>query len=224
MNKYIETTGKTEEDAISTALEQLNMDRDEVSVEVVERAKSGFLGIGGSPAVVRVYYEQIDSKAQKVEDFLSGLFSHMEINANAEISEEETDTIRVVLTGGNPGALIGRRGETLDAIQHLTNYVVNSSSADRVRIYIDAENYRERRNESLIRLANKMADKVLKYRRNMTLEPMNSYERHVIHTALQERDGITTFSTGVEPGRRIVIASEKQQDAPPKYNSSREWR
>ncbi|MEM5769105.1 MAG: RNA-binding cell elongation regulator Jag/EloR, partial [Bacillota bacterium] len=114
------------------------------------------------------------------------------------------------LSGDGMGAIIGRRGETLDAIQHLTNYAVNRGVEERTHISIDAENYRAKREESLVHLAEKMAAKALKYRRSMALEPMNSYERHVIHTALQNYAGVTTASTGVEPNRRVVISCEKQ--------------
>lgn len=218
MTKYIEVTGKTEDDAIKAGLAQLGLERDEVSVEILERAKSGFLGIGASDAKIRISYSHEETKAEMVEEFLTGLFERMEVDAKAEIKEAD-GVINVVITGVNPGALIGRRGETLDAIQHLTNYAVNRTGS-RTRVNIDAENYRERRNEALVKLAEKMADKAVKYRRNMTLEPMNSYERHVIHTALQEREGVTTFSTGTEPNRRVVIAYERKEAAP-RY---REWK
>ena len=220
MTKYIEVSGKTEEEAVKAALEQLGKERDEVSVEVVERAKSGFLGLGGTPAVVRVIYEYAESKSERVEAFLTGLFERMGVEA--EIALTETDgAVSVVLTGKDPGALIGHRGETLDAIQHLANYALNRGGSGRTRVSIDAENYRERRNEALVRLAEKMAAKVIKYRRNMTLEPMNSYERHVIHTALQDYEGVTTFSTGTEPNRRVVVAYEGKTAPEPKY---REWK
>ena len=117
----------------------------------------------------------------------------------------------MILEGQKLGALIGRRGETLDAIQQLTNYAVNSGSEKRIRVYVDAENYRAKREQSLMALANKVAAKVVKYRRSVTLEPMNAYERHVIHAALQEYPEVTTFSTGTEPHRRIVVAYAKEK-------------
>ena len=120
--------------------------------------------------------------------------------------EEEKNRYKVILEGQRLGALIGRRGETLDAIQQLTNYAVNHGQSKRVRIHIDAEGYRAKREESLQRLAVKVAGKVVKYRKNMTLEAMNAYERHVIHTALQDYPNVTTYSTGVEPNRRTVVA------------------
>lgn len=263
MLKYIEVTGKNEEDAIARALAQLGLDRDDVSVEVLERAKTGFLGIGSTPAKIKVSYEAPeevpeppapveeepplpvhprrpahpegrtekrpapapapekvehaqpaapvltgdgeDETAQRIERFMTGLFQHMEVSAVPKITRNG-DTYDVVLQGEDLGALIGRRGETLDSIQQLTSYSVNRGRSKRVRIHVDAENYRARREESLQRLANKVAGKVVKYRRSMTLEPMNAYERHVIHTALQDYPHITTYSTGTEPNRRTVVA------------------
>lgn len=222
----IQVSGKTEEEAIASALKQLGKDMDEVSIEVVERAKSGFLGIGSSDAVVKVSYERSETKSEKVSEFLEGLFQHMNVKADAQIVSEDENTININLVGENLGALIGRRGETLDAIQHLANYSVNRGDSNRVRINIDAENYRAKRTESLERLANKVAGKVSKYRRNITLEPMNAYERHVIHTALQNVEGVTTYSTGTEPNRRVVVAYDKTVQQPSgngNVYSTREW-
>ena len=249
MLKYIDTTGRNEEDAIAAALAQLKLDRDDVSVEILERAKSGFLGIGSSPAKVRVTYEvpdeeileepapipekeeepalvveepaaavvaeeppaasSADAKAEQISVFLAGLMEHMDVKAVPVVERAEEGIYRVNLEGENLGAIIGRRGETLDAIQQLTSYSVNRGASKRVRIQVDAEHYRAKREESLIRLANRVADKVVKYHRNVTLEPMNAYERHVIHTALQDYPGVTTYSTGTEPNRRTVVAYEK---------------
>ena len=339
MVKWIETTGRSEEDAISAALFQLGLERDDVSIEVIERAKSGFLGFGGNPAKVRVSYEvdqeggspkpmkdpfqelrdvarpsapkqekkaevkkpqapkpqpvqpkaepkpevkaepevtaeapaqpveeetiltaktawkpasksarpqrreqrrprpaqnQLqegdevliggekpvhvhkevtltpaapdDEKAQKISAFLTGLLERLEVEATPEIFATDEGGYKIILQGQNLGAIIGRRGETLDAIQQLTNYAVNHGQSKRVRIHIDAEGYRAKREESLQRLAVKVAGKVVKYRKNMTLEAMNAYERHVIHTALQDYPNVTTYSTGVEPNRRTVVA------------------
>ena len=247
MLKYIDTTGRNEDEAIASALEQLKLDRDDVSVEILERAKSGFLGIGSSPAKVRVTYEAPDEetveepvveeeevpapvveevpvveekkevpaapagdpKAEQITKFLIGLMEHMNVQAVPVVESAEEGIYRVNLEGENLGAIIGRRGETLDAIQQLTSYSVNRGASRRVRIHVDAEHYRAKREESLVRLANRVADKVVKYRRNVTLEPMNAYERHVIHTALQDYPGVTTYSTGTEPNRRTVVAYEK---------------
>ena len=281
MIKFIDMTGKTEYEAIRRALEQLGLERDDVSVEILERAKSGFLGIGGSPATVRVSYddgqpepkpepvkpepksaapkvekkpvycaevlqkevrarekqereakrgerraepkaekaprepvvlgEEIrDEKSEQIRTFLSGLLEHMDAKAEVKVYEVEKNRYKVILEGEKLGALIGRRGETLDAIQQLTNYSINrGGESKRARVQIDAENYREKREESLERLAQKVAGKVVKYRRNVTLEPMNAYERHVIHTALQDTQYITTFSIGTEPNRRVVVSYDR---------------
>ena len=244
MLRYMESTGKNEEEAIQAALRTLGLDRDEISVEVLERAKSGFLGIGSSPARIRVTYEVPDEpappaeepappageapapapvpeaapvveeeavsplgdRAPAIEGFLTGLMAHMEVEASPRISMEADGSYHVELVGQDLGALIGRRGETLDAIQQLTSYAVNRGQSKRVRIHVDAENYRAKREESLERLARKVAGKVVKYRRNVTLEPMNAYERHVIHTALQDYPDVTTYSIGTEPNRRTVVA------------------
>ena len=232
MLKWIESTGKSEEAAIEAALQKLGMDRDEVSVEILERAKSGFLGIGSCPAKVKVSYEAHaeaepvkaaepaireeapcpaapvaeGEKAERIDAFLTGLLAQMGAEARPVIRVDENGTYQVELVGRELGGLIGRRGETLDAIQQLTGYAVNHGQSKRVRIHVDAEGYRAKREESLVRLAQKVAGKVVKYRRNVTLEPMNAYERHVIHTALQETPDITTYSIGTEPNRRTVVA------------------
>ena len=290
--KFIDMTGKTEEEAISKALAQLGLERDDVSVEILERAKSGFFGFGASPAKVRVSYgleeepapapiptpapasvvkvekrveekrkpekpvekqvekrpenrvekreekheepkkapvepveatkegsttvsvalgEQCnDEKAKEITTFLDGLLRHMNSEATIKVYLDEEGRYKVILEGDKMGALIGRRGETLDAIQQLTNYSVNRGSDKRVRVHVDAENYRLKREQSLEHLAEKVAQKVLKYRRNVTLEPMNAYERHVIHTALQDVEGVTTYSMGTEPNRRVIVALEKK--------------
>jgi len=225
MQKSIEVQGRTEEEAIEAALEQLGMSRDDVSVEIVEQARTGFLGLKNTPAVVKVLYEATEEKTEQIDIFLAGLFERMDIDVSFEITEAE-GSINVVLTGKDPGALIGRRGETLDAIQHLTNYVINRSVSGRVRINLDAENYRQRRNEALENLATRTAGKVIKYRRNMTLDPMNAYERHVIHSALQEHTQVSTFSVGSEPNRRVVVAFGESKESSERSNSPqyREWR
>ena len=282
--KFIDMTGKTEDEAIAKALAELGLERDDVSVEILERAKSGFFGIGATPAKVRVSYgleeeaapaasvapvkeekaekraeepkksapkqekrkseekrvekrtekreekaapkaeavveaaapvvdlgeECTDDKAKEITAFLTGLLQHMNSAAAVKVYMDEEGRYKVILEGEKLGALIGRRGETLDAIQQLTNYSVNRGNDKRVRVHIDAENYRLKREQSLEHLAQKVAAKVLKYRRNVTLEPMNAYERHVIHTALQDVEGVTTYSMGTEPNRRVIVALEKK--------------
>lgn len=217
MLNSIEVTGKTEEEAIGSALRQLSLKREDVSIEIIERAKSGFLRIGAQPAVIRVSYEVPDEPktpeaGEKARAFLEGLLEHMGTEAEIDVTKKDDGGLSIELSGPGMGAVIGRRGETLDAIQHLTNYAVNRGCEERTHISIDAENYRAKREESLVHLAEKMAAKALKYHRSMALEPMNSYERHVIHTALQNYEGVTTCSTGTEPNRRVVISCEKGKE------------
>ena len=310
MEKFIVTTGKTIELAIEAALSQLKLDRDSVSVEVIRNARSGFLGIGASPAEVKVTYEAPDEPAapktalssasrsgkkketavpavttgvisrpgkkiepekkperkpqekkaenkpqekkpdrrpekkndrrpekreaeqtpaaapaapktyapaapgsveESNETFLKGLLEHMGSDAVPHAYRVDEESYRAELVGSDAGLLIGRRGDTLDAIQYLTGYAVNRDREKRLRISVDAGDYRLKREESLQQLAAKMAAKAVKYRRNFTLEPMNAYERHVIHAALQDYPEVTTYSVGSEPHRRIVVAYAKEK-------------
>ncbi len=310
MEKTLVATGKTIDLAIESALTKLGLDRDSVSVQVLQQAKTGFLGFGAQPAKVQVTYEAPDevpekpkvalssasrkpaapkapveapkpsvvpkapeapkpvqkapeapkpeapkpveaekeapkaprperterpkgpkptkpprepreprepkepkvyapapegSVEEKIEKFLKGLLEHMDSQAVPHCWKEDGNTYQVDLVGDDLGYLIGRRGDTLDAIQHLCNYAVNRDVDGHIRVNVDAESYREKREESLRRYARKKAQQVLKARRRTTLEPMNAYERHVIHAALQDMDNITTHSTGVEPNRCVVI-------------------
>ncbi len=148
---------------------------------------------------------------ERIEVFVKGLLEHMGSDAVPHAEKTDESVYTVDLVGTSLGMLIGHRGDTLDAIQHLTNYAVNRGEGKRVRINVDAENYRRKREESLERLAHKVASKVLRYRRDITLEPMNAYERHVIHAALQDTPEVTTFSTGTEPNRRIVVSHNKDR-------------
>ena len=149
---------------------------------------------------------QPGSAEERIETFLKGLMEQMGSDAVPHAVKSGEDVYTVDLVGPSLGMLIGHRGETLDAIQHLANYVINRNASKRIRVNVDAENYRLKREESLQRLAQKVAGKVVRYRRNITLEPMNAYERHVIHAALQDTPDVTTYSTGTEPNRRIVVA------------------
>lgn len=212
MIKTIQKSGKTEEEALALALEELGLTSDDVTWEIIERAKTGFLGLRATPAIVSVSYEVEEEKPDVVRTFLEGLLERFGVAAQIEISEPVDGTVSVVLSGADPGALIGRRGETLDAIQHLTNYAVNRSGGSRIRVNIDAENYRQRRGDTLETLAAKTAAKAIKYRRSFTLDPMNAYERHVIHTALQDNEQVSTHSVGSEPNRRVVVSFGKSGD------------
>ena len=151
------------------------------------------------------------SVEEKIEGFLKGLLEHMGSDAVPHAYKLDEESYRADLVGGDAGLLIGRRGDTLDAIQYLTGYAINRDREKRLRISVDAGDYRLKREESLRQLANKMAAKAVKYRRNFTLEPMNAYERHIIHAALQDYPEVTTFSTGTEPHRRIVVAYAKEK-------------
>ena len=210
MVKTFEFTGRTEEDAIANGLKELGLSREDVSVEIIERRKSGFLGIGSTPAKVKISYGV--SETDRVVEFLKGLAEHMGSDAvpHGEL-DEETGIIRVEFVGSNLGMLIGRRGETLDAIQHLANDVINRGQSKRIRVTVDAESYRAKREEALKKLALKIAGKVRKYRRNVTLEAMNSYERHVIHMVLQDEPEVTTFSIGSDANRRVVVAYSRDK-------------
>ncbi|MCL2628438.1 MAG: protein jag [Oscillospiraceae bacterium] len=263
MTKSIEMQGRTEEEAIENALAMLGLSRDDVSVEIIETAKTGLFGLKNTPAVVKVEYEEegsedddyqadddkandlkasgkksdtyrksdrysappSDELCERVDSFLKGLFERMDIPVTLEVTKAE-GMVKVTLAGSDPGVLIGRRGETLDALQHLTNYAMNRSNTGRTRINLDAENYRQRRSDSLESLAQRTASKVIKYRRNMTLDPMNAYERHIIHSALQDHEQVSTYSVGKEQSRRVVIAygqGKEQSDnsSTPQY---KEWR
>ena len=298
MEKTLIASGKTVELAIESALTQLGLDRDSVSVMVLQQAKAGFLGFGAQPAKVQVTYEapdpvpeapkvalssasrskpkakpvapkaepkaeapkvvpapeapkaekkpepKVEKKAEhkaekkpepkaekqskapkekapkvqkayvpaepgsveeKIEVFLKGLLEHMGSQAVPHAWKENDNTYMVELVGDDLGYLIGRRGDTLDALQHLANYTVNRGIEGHIRINVDAEAYRQKREDSLRRYAVKKAQQVLKAHRRTTLEPMNAYERHVIHATLQDMDRITTYSVGTEPNRRVVI-------------------
>jgi len=152
-----------------------------------------------------------DDNARRITEFLTGLLEHMDSPAQVKVTETEKGRYSVVLEGQKLGQLIGRRGETLDAIQQLTNYAVNSGREKRIRVHVDAENYRAKREQSLESLARKVAGKVTKYRRSVTLEPMNAYERHVIHAALQDVPGVNTYSIGTEPNRRVVVSYDRDK-------------
>jgi len=204
MVRTIETTAKTTEDAILAAVRQLGVSRDEVTVEELQKPKSGFFGIGSVEAKVRVTYTL--KPAERAVEFLKGTLTRMGVEASIDASTAEDGSIALNISGENMGVVIGRRGDTLDALQYITSIAVNRGEADHIKVTLDTENYRKKREESLENLAHKVAARVLKYRRNVTLEPMSSYERRVIHAALQNVRGITTYSTGSDPNRRVVVA------------------
>lgn len=202
--KSIEVIGKTVDEAVKSALSQLNTTEDKVEIDIVEEGSKGFLNlIGSKPAKVKVTVKR--EYALEAKNFLSQVLTTMGIDANID-AKEEGNTIKVNLSGAKMGVVIGYRGETLDSLQYLTSLVVNKGHEDDYkRVVMDTENYRAKREETLKRLAKKTAVRVAKNRRSFRLEPMNPYERRIIHSALQDDKYVTTYSEGDEPYRRIVI-------------------
>ncbi len=203
MKKEYISTGKTLDDAILTGCQALGVDRDVVSIEVLETPSRGFLGIGAQDAKIRLTYEL--TPGDKAATFLGEVLTAMGLPASVDAQPGEGE-LSVKLSGENMGLIIGRRGETLDALQYLTSLVINRGEEEYLRVALDTEDYRAKRADTLIRLAKRLAAKVVKFRHNITLEPMNPYERRIIHSTLQDFKGVTTFSTGTEPARKVVIA------------------
>lgn len=207
MVKAVEKTGKTVDEAIRLALIELGVTRESVEIEIMDEPSKGIFGIIGTrPAKVKVIYRE--GPAQRALDILSSIFGCMDLQVEMEAKEREQELL-VNLEGKDLGILIGRRGETLDALQYLINLTVNKNQEQKKKVIIDIEGYRYRREETLKKLALKLADKARQRGRNVILEPMNSQERRIIHTALQGRDDIYTFSEGEEPYRKIIISPKK---------------
>ena len=205
--KSVEMIGKTVEEAVELALKELGVSKDEVEIEVVDNGAKGFLGMGSRDAKVVVTYNYDPEKIAK--KFLDGLFEAW--GEEVEVwTRLEDDILKVELAGDNMGVVIGKRGDTLDAIQYLVSLCVNKGQKDFLKVSVDTENYREKRNKTLESLSKKLAIRVAKTRKNMTLEPMNSYERRIIHATLQNDRYVTTYSIGQAPNRRVVIAYNKK--------------
>lgn len=203
MEYSVEKTAKTIEAAVELALHELNASRDEVDIEILEEGNKGILGIIGSrDAKVRVTVKE--TKGDRAVSFLTEIFDKMGVEAEIDIDEDE-DNAYLTINGDDIGIVIGRRGETLDALQYLTSLVVNKREDSYKRIVIDIENYRQKREDTLIKLANRLAEKVKKYKKSITLEPMNPYERRIIHSTLQDNRYVKTYSLGDEPNRKVVI-------------------
>lgn len=238
-NEYI-ATGKTIDDAINAGCAALGVDRDDlnVEIEVLETPTRSFLGLRTTDAKVKVAVVTEDEPepadndpSDKAGNFLAQLFRVMEMDVSIETefieNDESANELAIELVGKDMGIVIGRRGDTLDALQYLTSLVVNRGEEDYVKVTVDTENYRRKREETLQRLAKKIAGKVVKYRRNMTLEPMNPFERRIIHSTLQDFEGVRTGSVGVEPNRKVVIYYEGPggvQDERPMSGASRRGR
>lgn len=199
--------GKTVDDAVEAALAELGVGKDDVEIVVLTEGNKGLFGLGSKEAEVRVTVIE-KSSAAIARDFLNTVLEGIGLDASLNISEDD-DRMSINISGESMGVIIGRRGETLSALQYLTSLVVNRKTEGYTKISIDTENYKKKREEALIKLANKTADKVIKYRRNITLDPMNPYERRIVHSSLQGNDKISTFSTGDEPMRRVVVALKK---------------
>lgn len=199
----IEKTGKNVQEAVSIALAELNVDEDKADIEILDEGSKGLFGILGSKSArVRVTLKETFSDA--AINFLQEVFEKMNVEAEIEVQEDE-ECVSVNIKGDDSGIIIGRRGETLDSLQYLTNLVVNKGMESHKRVSLDIENYRQKRGETLIKLSNKLADRVVKYKKNITLEPMSSYERKIIHSTLQDNKNVETYSIGEEPNRKVVI-------------------
>lgn len=208
--KMVERTGKTVEDAITEALIELGATSDEVEIEVIDKGPSGFFSLFSSKmAKVRV------SKKTSLEDvaknFLDSVFKEMNLVVNVAVNIDEKKNMNIDLSGENMGVLIGKRGQTLDSLQYLVSLVVNKESDHYIRIKLDTEEYRERRKKTLESLAVNLANKVKKTGKKFTLEPMNPYERRIIHSTLQNNKFVSTHSEGEEPYRKVVIIPNKKK-------------
>lgn len=205
---YIEVSAKTVDEALTEALVQLGATSDQVEYEVIEKGSSGFLGIGSKNAVIKIRKKQ--SVDGNVKEFLSQVFAAMDMEVEILVKvDEEEKMIEVELKGDEMGLLIGKRGQTLDSLQYLTNLAVNKHCDNYYKVKIDTEDYRKRRKETLENLAKNIAYKVKRTKRPVSLEPMNPFERRVIHSALQNDKYVTTYSEGEEPFRHVVVALKK---------------
>lgn len=212
MPNSVERSAKTVQEAISIALEDLNLTEEEVDIEVLEEGTKGIFGLIGSK-MARVLVTPLQKTETKTRvsiaiDFLYTILENMGIEAEVTAVEEE-ESIVVDVNGDDIGIIIGRRGETMDSLQYLTSLVVNKNFEEYKRVILNVENYRQKREDTLVKLANRLADKVQKYKKPVTLEPMNPYERRIIHSTLQNNRYVETFSTGEEPRRRVVITLKK---------------
>ena len=209
--EYIEISAKTVSEAITEACQKLGVTSDRLDYEVVDEGSNGFLGIGSKPTVIKAGVKETEvSLEDRAKVFLNDVFSAMNMDVVVTVSYDENEkTMDIDLNGDEMGLLIGKRGQTLDSLQYLVSLVVNKGVNDYIRVKIDTENYRERRKETLENLAKNIAFKVKKTRRPVSLEPMNPYERRIIHSALQNDKYVVTHSEGEEPFRRVVVTLKK---------------
>lgn len=209
--EYIEVSAKTVDDAITEACKKLSVTSDKLDYEIIEEGSTGFLGIGSKPAVIKAGIKSVSSSVADVaKNFLNEVFEAMNLVVviNASYQEEEHH-LDIDLSGEEMGVLIGKRGQTLDSLQYLTSLVVNKDAQDYIRVKVDTEDYRNRRKETLENLAKNISYKVKRTKRSVSLEPMNPYERRIIHSALQNDKYVTTHSEGEEPFRRVVVTLKK---------------
>ncbi|MCM1193612.1 MAG: protein jag [Acetatifactor muris] len=209
--EYIEISAKTVSEAITEACQKLSVTSDRLDYEVIDEGSSGFLGIGSKPAIIKaaVKNEEV-SVEDKAKRFLNDVFAAMNMTVVVDVKyDEASEEMDIDLSGDDMGVLIGKRGQTLDSLQYLVSLVVNKETENYIRVKIDTENYRERRKETLENLAKNIAYKVKRTRRPVSLEPMNPYERRIIHSALQNDKYVTTYSEGEEPFRKVVVALKK---------------
>ncbi len=206
---FIEVSAKTVDDAITEACQRLSVTSDKLEYEVVEEGSAGFLGIGAKPAVIKA---KVKSSVQDIaKTFLNEVFEAMGLTVVVDIKYDEIDNLMDIdLSGDEMGVLIGKRGQTLDSLQYLTSLVVNKDVENYIRVKVDTENYRKRRKDTLENLAKNIAFKVKRTKRSVSLEPMNPYERRIIHSALQNDRYVTTHSEGDEPFRRVVVTLKRQ--------------
>lgn len=208
--EYIEISAKTVDEAITEAIIKLGTTHDKIEYEVIEKGSAGFLGIARKDAVIRA--RKKNDVVDNIREFLEKVFNAMDIDAEILIEkEEDSNVINVELKGSDMGILIGKRGQTLDALQYLANLAVNKNAEEYVKIKLDTENYRKRRRETLENLAKNIAFKVKRTRRPVSLEPMNPFERRVIHSTLQNDKFVTTHSEGEEPYRHVVVTPKRDR-------------
>lgn len=209
MDEWKEFTGKTVEEALAEAISSLNSSKDDVEYEIIEKETKGILGIFGKPAKIKARIKEI-SVEEAAKRFLTKVFGAMNISADIVVSNaDEEETLNINIIGDDMGVLIGKRGQTLDSLQYLTSLVVNKNKEGYLKVKLDTENYRERRKETLENLAKNISFKVKKTHKPVSLEPMNPYERRIIHSALQNDKFVETHSEGEEPYRKVVVTLKK---------------
>lgn len=210
---FIEISAKTVNDAITEACQKLTVTSDKLEYEVVEEGSSGFLGIGSKPAIIKARVKcSIEDKAK---DFLKEVFEAMNLAVVVDVKYDEADnSMDIDLSGDEMGVLIGKRGQTLDSLQYLVSLVVNKNAENYIRVKVDTENYRQRRKDTLENLAKNISYKVKRTKRPVSLEPMNPYERRIIHSALQNDKYVTTHSEGEEPYRHVVVVLKRYEKSP----------